>query len=166
MVIRALTQLPHDVIAVIVGGPHFREPQVTEELHRLAEGLGVADRVRMPGWRSDVPSWLQAADVFVSASEGEPFGIVMVEALALGVPVVGTTGGGAEEIVRNGVDGLLIAPGEPAELAQAIRNVLDGQSVLNPVSLRRRADTFSADRTVQHLLAATCSSVPATQPTL
>ena len=82
-------------------------------------------RVATPGRTDDIHEAIDAMDVAVLASWGEAFGLVVVEAMALGTPVVATSVGGPAEIVREGVDGHLVAPGDAAAMASAIGAILD-----------------------------------------
>ncbi len=110
---------------VVVGGAHDTEPGYGDALRAQARALGVADAVTFAGFQADVPRWMQAMDVVVHASDREPFGLVVVEAMALGKPVVAGDRGGPPEIITDGVDGLL-APFEDAPaLARAIGRYLD-----------------------------------------
>jgi glycosyltransferase involved in cell wall biosynthesis len=114
--VRALALLrPGSVDAVIVGdGPD--RAGLEAEIRRL----GIGDRVRLLGERHDVPELLARADLFVlsSASEGMP--VSVLEAMATGLPVVGSRVGGVPELVLEGETGLLVEPGDPNELAAAI----------------------------------------------
>ena len=78
----------------------------------------------MVGVQRNVPEWMQAMDVVVHASEREPFGIVVVEAMAIGKPVVATRPGGPEEIITHGSDGQLVTWNKPDEMAEAILKYL------------------------------------------
>lgn len=122
------------------------------ELRSLAADLGIADRVIFAGARTDVPAVLAALDVFVHASVEEPFGIVIVEALAAGVPVVATRGGGVGEIVTDGTDGFLIECGDDEQMAGRIGAVLSDAALASRVSAagqdRARA-AFTAQRMVE-----------------
>ena len=109
---------------VIIGGD-FRNGQYINELKMLAQSLGVAERVCFLGERSDIPQLLIDFDVFVLASRQESFGLVVAEAMAAGVPVVATACGGTEELIENGVSGLLVNYGDPASMAAAIMKLLD-----------------------------------------
>jgi glycosyltransferase involved in cell wall biosynthesis len=75
--------------------------------------------------RADVPRLLRSADVVVCPPWYEPFGIVPLEAMACGVPVVGTAVGGLLDTVVDGVTGLLVAPRRPRELGRALSALLD-----------------------------------------
>ncbi|MFQ6131117.1 MAG: glycosyltransferase family 4 protein [Armatimonadota bacterium] len=90
------------------------------QLERAAAAAGIADRVHLLGFRRDVAEVMSAYDVFALASWWEPFGLVFVEAMALGVPVVTTDAGGAPEVVAHGQTGLLVPPRNPRALAEAL----------------------------------------------
>ncbi|MEM6551170.1 MAG: glycosyltransferase family 4 protein [Planctomycetota bacterium] len=108
--------------AVLVGGAFASEPGYEEDLRALSASLGVSERVVFAGAveHADVPRYMQAADVVVHASHHEPFGIVIVEAMALGKPLVASRVGGPGATVTDGRDGLLIDPERPDELAGAV----------------------------------------------
>jgi glycosyltransferase involved in cell wall biosynthesis len=112
-------------ICWIVGGPQNpAEQKYFDEVRSTAERLGVADRVRFLGQRSDVAHLLAGADLFCQPNHGpEPFGIVFVEALWAGLPVVTTAMGGAVEIVTESC-GLLSEPDVPASLAAALDRLI------------------------------------------
>ena len=97
-------------------------------LKREAKMLGVADRVRFMGMVEYglLPKFYGASDVFVLPSLSEAFGIVLLEAMASGVPTVGTTVGGIPEIIDG--CGLLVPPGNARRLAEAVNRILDNQS--------------------------------------
>ncbi len=95
-------------------------------MQALAETLGVQDRFVFAGWKSQdelVPLYAQA-DAFVMPSLTEGFGYVFFEAMAAGLPVIGSTAGGIAEVVESGRNGLLVPPDAPAALAAAIRALL------------------------------------------
>lgn len=121
------------------------------ELRALAVELGIEDRVVFAGERNDVPAVLAALDVFVHASVEEPFGIVIVEALAAGVPVVATRGGGVGEIVTDGDDGYLIECGNDEEMAARIDALLSDAALAQRIASagRTRArEAFTAQRMI------------------
>ena len=94
----------------------------------------------------ELPRYHAAADVFVSPATGqESFGIVLVEAMAAGVPVVASDIAGYREVVRDGIDGLLVSPGDPNALAAAIRRVLSEPELAATLRAagRSRAEAFS-----------------------
>jgi phosphatidylinositol alpha-mannosyltransferase len=111
--------------------------------HRVVM-LGAVPHERLPGYHA-------ASDVFVSPALGqESFGIVLVEAMAAGVPVVASDIEGYREVVRSGVDGLLVPPGRAGELAEGVRRVLadPGLAARLRDAGRGRADRFRWDRVV------------------
>ena len=93
-----------------------------------AATLGVADRVRWLGHRDDVPALLAAADLFVLPSLNEGLPLAAMEAMLAGVPIVATDAGGTGEIVRDGVTGVLVPPGDPHALSAAIQALLSDRS--------------------------------------
>jgi glycosyltransferase involved in cell wall biosynthesis len=93
------------------------------------EQLRLGSRFRFPGFESDVRSLLAHCELLVHPAHSEGFGLVIVEAMASGKPVVATRSGGPEEIVDEGVSGLLVPAGDPAALAEAIGRVLGDSSL-------------------------------------
>lgn len=134
-----------DIHAVIVGGPHETEPGYGDELRDQARALDVAGAVTFAGFQPNAAEWMQAMDVVVHASDDEPFGIVVIEAMALGKPVVAGAGGGPAEIVTHGQNGLLAAFGDAAALAAAIERYLadPGFAARTGAAARERAQQFS-----------------------
>ena len=97
---------------VLVGSDQGRT-KYTRELEKISESLGIADRVRIIGQIEDMPAALMLADVVVHAStEAEAFGRVVIEAQAMGRPVIATNLGGPSETVAHGVTGWLTNPGD------------------------------------------------------
>jgi glycosyltransferase involved in cell wall biosynthesis len=118
-------ELRPDARAVIVGAPHETEPRYEQQLRVQIGVSGLQDVVRFAGFQSNVPEWMQAMDVFVHASDREPFGIVVIEAMALGKPVIAGSSGGPAEIITDGVDGVLVPFGDDESLARAILRYVD-----------------------------------------
>jgi len=119
---------------VVAGGPDEREldgdPHV-RLLRAAAAELGVASRVRFVGrvGRADVPALMRSADVVACVPWYEPFGIVPLEAMACGVPVVGAAVGGLLDSVVDGVTGLLVPPRDPVATAAALNRVLGDEDL-------------------------------------
>ena len=133
---------------MIVGAPMFGEHGYERELHELARRLEIADRVDFRGFRADIPAELGRLDVAVHASIiPEPFGQVVTEAMAAGLPVVAAAAGGPSRIITDGVDGLLVPPGDAAALSAALQRlaVKPGLRARLGVAGRRRAGDFSLD---------------------
>lgn len=113
-----------ECMGVIVGGDQGRTGY-REEIEAKIEVLGLASRVRLVGDINDMAAAFMLADVVVSAStDPEAFGRIVVEAQAMGRPVIATKHGAAPETVLDGVTGWLVPPGDPAALAGAIRTAL------------------------------------------
>ncbi len=110
-------RLPQLRWVIVGGGP------LEKQVHAMVDDLELGDRVTLTGPRRDVARFLNAADVFALASHWEPFGIVYLEASAVGLPVIGTRVDGAPEAVADGTTGLLVDPGNTRELARTIERV-------------------------------------------
>ncbi len=120
-----------DTRLLIVGAVKFAGGAASAEnesyavsLGRLADELGVADDVVFLGERRDVPHILRALDLLLVPSWEEPFGRSVVEAMAMGVPVLATELGGPAEIITDGEDGLLLPPRSPGVWAEAVALLL------------------------------------------
>lgn len=95
-------------------------------IQALADAAPMAGRVHVLGARSDVPALLALSSVVLHAStQPEPFGRTFLEGMAMGRPVIAAHAGGPVEVIRHGVDGLLIEPGNPSLLAEAVISLLD-----------------------------------------
>jgi glycosyltransferase involved in cell wall biosynthesis len=105
-----------------------REGHATEELKALHARLELGDRFRFLGDRNDVPEILTAADVFAFPSVYEGLGGAVIEAMALGLPVVASDIPALREIVEDGANGLLFPPESPTALARALAKILDDPS--------------------------------------
>ncbi len=123
-----------DVHAVIVGEGGDRP-----RLEALARDLGVAGRVHLTGWRADVRAAFAGFDVFALPSLREGLPNVLLEAMALGVPAVATRIAGIPRVVTDGVDGLLIHPGQQAELDAALGTLLSDADMRNRLATAARA---------------------------
>jgi glycosyltransferase involved in cell wall biosynthesis len=139
---------------LVVGGKHDLEPDYEGFLNEKITELSLDDRVIRTGLQSNVPQWVQAMDVFIHASDREPFGIVIIEAMALGKPVIAGNAGGPTEIITEGVNGLLTPYGDADALANAILRYLDDQEFARNVAAaaRQRALEFSTQRYAQNFI--------------
>jgi len=137
---------------VVVGEVAFWEADYEQQLKQRAAELGLTERVLWTGFRSDVPELLRLCDIFVLPSVGEPFGRVIIEAMATGRPVVATKSGGVPEVVVDGQTGLLVPPEDAQCLGGAIQTLLaDSQrgQQMGAQGLTRAHQLFSADRVAQ-----------------
>jgi glycosyltransferase involved in cell wall biosynthesis len=130
-----------DARFVFVGVP------VTEDEHHYAvrlqnrvDALEQADAVTWLGFRDDVPSLMAGCDVIVqAATERETLGVVLLEAMAAGKPVISTRLGGPAELVRDGENGIAVPPNDPIAIANAIISLLRDEPRRTAMGLRGRA---------------------------
>jgi glycosyltransferase involved in cell wall biosynthesis len=142
--------------AVVVGGDHALEPGYRQELLALADRLGIADRVHLAGYQAGAQRWIDSFDVVVHASDNEPFGLVPLEAMALGKPLVAGAAGGPSEVLRDGVDGFLVPFGDAAGLAARIDSYLGDPELASRIgrAAAERAGEFTVERFVAVVVAA------------
>jgi glycosyltransferase involved in cell wall biosynthesis len=152
-VVAALAGVP-DAELHVAGGPEQRaldaDPEASR-LRRLAVEHGVGDRLVLRGRmsREAMPALLRSADAVVCAPWYEPFGIVPLEAMACGTPVVATAVGGQIDSVVDGVTGVHVPPHDPGALAVALRELLDHperRSDLGAAGVQRARERFAHDR--------------------
>ena len=135
--------------AVIGGAQAGEDESFARGLHDRAAELGIADAVTFTGQSDDAPGWMRALDVVVNASDHEPFGLVVVEALQAGRPVVALADGGPADIVDHGETGLLVDRADPALLADALVRLADDPGERARMGARGRvvaAERYSRDR--------------------
>lgn len=120
--IARLGKLRHDVMVVSIGGEKYRDD--LERVRKEAAEAGVNDQLRFLGRRTDAQSFLAAADVVVNPADVEGLPVSVLEALALSKPVVATEVGGVPSVIEHGKSGLLVQPGDPQALAEAIDHAL------------------------------------------
>jgi glycosyltransferase involved in cell wall biosynthesis len=139
---------PRAVFAVVGGRTPGKEDEYPSRLQAMVRELQLGGRVHFAGHAVDVFPWFDALDVCVHATHGEPFGLVLVEAMALGKPLVATALGGPVEIVEEGVSGLLVPPGDDEALAGAICRLLADDALAARLAEggRRRAFEFTDER--------------------
>ncbi|ANZ40122.1 glycosyl transferase [Lentzea guizhouensis] len=124
--IAALPLVPDAELVIAGGSADLSADPEARRLTAIAESLGVSGRVRLIGQvaRADMPALLRSADVVACVPWYEPFGIVPLEAMACGVPVVASAVGGLTDTVVNGVTGVLTPPRDPRALGRALRTLL------------------------------------------
>lgn len=114
-----------NLYCVLVGGHGEADKPYVAHLHALCDQFQVADRVVFAGFQQNSIDYMRLMDIVVHTSiDPEPFGIVTLEAMSLGKPLVSTTIGGPAEVVLHGQTGLLVDPGKPDLLAEAIATLL------------------------------------------
>jgi glycosyltransferase involved in cell wall biosynthesis len=158
--LQALAKVPGAEL-VVAGGPpraRLRGDMAYRRLAKVAESLDVAGRVVFAGevGRGALPPLLRSADLLVNVSEYDPTGMVSVQAMACGTPVIATAGGGQVDAVVDGTTGILVPPGRPALLAQRIRRLLAHPMLLEAFSVAaadRARSRYSWDRIAHETLA-------------
>lgn len=155
----SLVRLRHrDVHLLIVGEPKFVSAATRydnrgyyAELRRVIEAERVIDRVHLLGERDNVPEIMGSLDALLVPSWEEPFGRVVVEAMAMGLPVLATTIGGPAEIIHDDVDGILLRPRRPELWADALVRVIGSEDVRTSLGdgARRRACDFALESHVR-----------------
>ena len=141
---------------LVVGGVHNLEPDYPAFLQQRIDALNLGGAVTMAGLQRNVPEWIAAMDVFVHASDNEAFGLVVIEGMAMGKPVVAGSGAGPAEIITPGVDGFLTPFGDSAALADAVLRYLRDPAMSRATghAARRCALDFSVEQYAQNLVAA------------
>jgi glycosyltransferase involved in cell wall biosynthesis len=119
------------------------------ELQAKIRDWQLTDCCTLLGFRRDVLSLINASDIFVLPSQVEGFGLVFLEAMSMGRPVIAAAAGGPLEIVQEGTTGLLFAPGNPASLAAAMQKLIDdanARAEMGRNGRERFEEHFTADR--------------------
>jgi len=145
VLLEALAQLP-GVHAILVGDALFtgEDRAYGEHLRRRAAEPDLKGRVTFTGFEQNVIPLYHACDMIVHCSrDAEPFGRVIVEGMLAGKPVIASNAGGAREIVKDGVTGLLVEPDNPSALASAIKRLLDSPETAGAMA-QRGAESASA----------------------
>ncbi len=132
--------------------PHSNSYLLTSNFSQADGGA-----IRLLGFRSDVSALMAACDLFVLPAPAEPFGLVVIEAMALGKPVIAAGAGGPLEIVANGETGLLFEPGNSESLAAAMKQLLadaDLRKRMGEAGRKRYEEMFTAQEMAGKMLAA------------
>jgi glycosyltransferase involved in cell wall biosynthesis len=152
---RVRDEQPDARLAILGGGP------LEAETRALAGSLGLAAAVALPG-RTNIRDWLERADVFVHTSRWEGFGIVLLEAMLAGVPVVATRVSAVPEIVADGQTGVLVEAGDAEGVARELAGLLgdpERRRRLGEAGRERARTEFSVARMVERTIAAYRESV-------
>lgn len=151
VVIQAFNQVAKgkNAYLLIIGGTLFGLEQDYEQELKSIAAAGEASKIKFLGHQQDVGAIIEAADAVVHASLMEPFGMVIIESMAAGKPVMAVGQGGPVEIISNGYDGLLY-DGSQKQLAQLMDQVLAGRLPLNDIGSRAR-QTVEKKFTVAHM---------------
>jgi glycosyltransferase involved in cell wall biosynthesis/O-antigen/teichoic acid export membrane protein len=148
----AMRRAPSLHLVILGGNPTHTGRDVRAELSERAASFGLADRIHLPGWVGDVERALAGLDVAVVPSTcRECCSRALIESLVLGIPVVATRIGGNPELLRDGEDGLLVPPGDPEGLADALVTLATdaarrGDMAARALEERRRFDSRAVAR--------------------
>jgi L-malate glycosyltransferase len=152
-----------DLRLLLVGGITFASRATRYDnraysrfLRRLTDELRLNDTVQFLGERQDIPVILRALDLLLVPSWEEPFGRVVIEAMAMETPVVATSVGGPAEVITDGTDGLLLPPQRPQEWADAVSGLIEDRPRRLEMGRRARrtvAKSFSREIHVASILA-------------
>lgn len=143
-----------NAIALIVGSAMFGEQEYEREIRAQITELGMNEQIRMIGFREDVSEVFSNADLAVHASRSaEPFGQVVIEGMAAGVPVIAARAGGPSEVIDDGVNGVLFTPGSVEDLADAISRLYFDSDLRGRISAagRERARDFTPATAASHM---------------
>lgn len=135
--LRAFAHMRHPNARLVILGKGPEQHRLEGEIRRL----GLTGRVLMPGYAKEPWKVYASAKCFVSSSSSEPFGNVVVEAMAYGLPIVATACAGPHEILKHGQHGRIVGIGNHVQLASAIRSTLEAPG--DPRERRARAEDFS-----------------------
>lgn len=151
MLIRGMALLPNQVRLVLPG-----EGALLESCKALAKKLGVDDRVDFPGFVSDIGSVLAHADIAVSSSRSEGLPFNLMEAMFYGLPIVASNVKGNEDLVIDGMTGLLFPYNDEKAFAAAVKKLLDHRALLETMGEagRGRAEAFSVQRVLPTVMEA------------
>lgn len=133
----------------------YRNRQYFYKLQSLINSLGLKENIIFTGLRNDVPRLMAALDVVVHASsEPEPFGLVVIEGMAVGKPVVATAAGGVLDIIEDGVNGLLVPCKDSKAMGRAIIKILSDRNKAQQIgnaARQRVIEKFTVDQQVTHV---------------
>lgn len=153
---------PEAHFAIVGGAILGWEGNYPAEVRELAQTLGLEDRVTFTGHTDEVDRWMRASDIMVNASAPEPFGLVVIEAMAAGCPVVAVADGGPRDIIEDGQTGVLCSTREPQDLAAGINRLLDAKlrASVGPAARRRVEDQFSREEMARRFAAIVDTAAP------
>ena len=137
-----------DSIFIFTGDGYLKQ-----NLEKKAFDLGIKENIIFLGWRDDVPKIISIFDIFVLPSLNEGMGRVLVEAMALGKPIVASGIGGIPDLVAHGKNGFLIPPKNPKELAKYIQVLLEDKDKRKKMGLagKEMASNFSEEKMVERI---------------
>jgi glycosyltransferase involved in cell wall biosynthesis len=149
--IQILKEKYHRSLRVAIVG----DGSLVNDLKELALQYGINEYIDFLGVRKDVLELMRESSIFVLSSRWEGFGLVLLEAMSIRVPVVATKVGGIPEVIEDGKDGILVEPENPDELAKAINLLLSNPDLRNNISesaFRKVKEQYSIENYAKNLL--------------
>lgn len=139
---------------VCLGDKDGLDPEWWDQLRVMTSLSSFSERIHWIGQVQDIRPWLRSSSLLLLTSENEPFGRVIVEAMACGLPIIATRSGGVPEIVREGIDGILVTPGSASEVCEAVLKLLRDEGLRNSLSAAgtKRAEEFSLEKHVNQMV--------------
>ena len=144
--VEAMVDLPKNVRFFIAGDGPLRE-----EIEELAERLGVAERVTLLGFRSDIPALMNAADLFCMPSKREGLPVSLIEAMSTGTPVLASDARGCSDVLGWLADRLIFRERDGGSWAGRIASIVQNGASVTPAELRSRAAAFGIGPAVSSL---------------
>jgi glycosyltransferase involved in cell wall biosynthesis len=140
VLLKALEKMPTYLWQLTVVGSSYADPSYVRAVNRQISENELAKRVHFAGILSDceLADFMKASHLLVVPSSYEGFGIVYLEGMGFGLPAIGTTGGGAKEIITHGLDGFLVSPGDASELSDYLTELAQNRQSLLEMSLAAR----------------------------
>jgi len=132
------------LLLIVAGSAAESEKVYEQRIIELAKNLDVMNIAKFLGFRSDVPELMAAMDLLVFPSHEESFGVTLIEALAMGLPIIASNTAGIPDIIVNGETGLLVPPRDPESLANAIWGLINNKELRSQFSVkgRKRAEKY------------------------
>lgn len=153
---QVISEKPNSV-GLIVGEDSSRDKAFVKKLKDLSVELAISDNIKFAGWQDDVEAIYAGADIVVHAStKPEPFGLVILEAMLAGKPVVAVEGGGVNDLVINGETGLLVKSAEEKEIAHAIMTYINNHDLVHRFTTNaynRLLTHFTIERNATEIMA-------------
>ncbi len=144
ILIEALAKTPENVTVILVGDALFGEQDYILKLHQQVANLALENRIKFLGFRTDIPQLMSACDLIAHTSTAaEPFGRVIVEGMLCGKPVIAAKAGGAMEIVEHGINGFLVTPNQPQELAEVITKCVQEMEATKTIAKNARMNAIA-----------------------
>lgn len=144
-----------DIKYFIVGGASLGEDEYEAKIRSMVKDSGIENDFIFTGYSNEVQKLMNAMDIFVMPSHEESFGIVLLEAMAMKLPVIATDNAGAKDIVINNESGLLIKPKNPEKLAEKIMDLINDKekrTKLGMAGRQRVEENFSSDNIIDQLV--------------